>query len=70
MYEGISDDLPIEALVARNRGDEDWADLCDDPRPLLAEGCSRRAFYERERPSRIEPEPETVKALVIRKRHK
>lgn len=70
MYEGVSDDLPIEALVARNMGDPDWEDLCDDPRPMLAEGCTRRASYERERPDRFEAEPETVKAFVTRKRHK
>lgn len=69
LYEGVSDDLPIEALVARNLGDEDWADLCSDPR--LSDGCSRAAPLSSERDERFgkfEAEPVTVKAFVIRRR--
>ena len=69
MYEGISDELPIEALVAYNRGDEDWEDLVNDSH-LFAFGCSRRATHERDRLGQFEPEPVTVKALVTRPRHR
>lgn len=69
MYEGIADDLPIEALVARNRGDEDWEGLVDDFSTLGA-GCARRATHERDRYDRFEPEPITIKALITRPRHR
>ena len=69
MYEGISDELPIEALVAYNRGDEDWEDLVADF-SNLGEGCSRRPTHERDRLGQFEPEPVTVKALVTRPRHR
>lgn len=67
LYEGISDDLPIEAIVARNMGDEDWEDLCTSPQ--LSDGCSRRAplSSERDVSSRYEAEPVTVKAFVTRR---
>ena len=68
-YEGIADDLPIEAIVARNMGDEDWEDLANDTQ-LLVFGCSRKATYERDRYDRFEAEPVTVKALVTRPRHR
>ena len=66
MYEGVANDLPIEALVARNMGDEDWEDLCVDPG--LASGCSRKATYERDRLGQFEPEPLTIKDLTITRR--
>lgn len=69
MYEGIADDLPIEAMVARNRGDEDWEDLVADF-STLGTGCSRSPTYERDRYDRFEAEPVTVKALVTRPRHR
>ena len=64
-YEGISDELPIEAIVARNMGDEDWADLCNDPR--LSDGCSHKAPLnsERDEGSRFEAEPITIKDLTV-----
>lgn len=67
-YEGISDDLPVEAIVARNMGDEDWADLCTDPR--LSDGCSMAAPHlgERDEGSRFEPEPITIKDLTVTRR--
>ena len=61
-YEGISDDLPIEAIVARNMGDEDWEDLCTSP--VLHAGCSRKTpplSAERDVRSIYEPEPQTLK---------
>lgn len=67
-YEGVSNDLPIEAIVAHNLGDEDWEDLCTDPR--LAEGCFRAAPLNSERDERFgrfEAEPITIKALVTRR---
>lgn len=68
-YQGYSDaDLSIEAIVAHNRGDEDWEDLVDDS-PTLAFGCSRRATHERDRLGQFEPEPVTVKALITRTRY-
>ena len=69
LYEGISDDLPIEAIVARNMGDEDWEDLCTSPQ--LSDGCSRRAPLSSERDERFgkfEAEPVTTKAFVTRPR--
>lgn len=63
MYEGISNDIPVEAIVARNLGDEDWEDLCVSP--VSADGCSRKATFEPERPSSFEPEPVTIKALTV-----
>ena len=67
-YEGVSDDLPIEAIVARNMGDEDWADLCTCTQ--LSEGCSRKsATYSAERDKRFdrfEAEPVTVKDLTFK----
>lgn len=69
MYEGVCDDAPIEAIVARNMGDEDWEDLVDDYQ-LLAFGSSRKATYERDRLGQFEPEPVTVKALITRPRHR
>lgn len=69
MYEGLSDaDLPIEAIVAHNMGDEDWEELTNDNQ-LLAFGCSRKATHERDRYDRFEPEPITIKALITRPRH-
>lgn len=68
-YEEVSDDLPIEALVAINRGDEDWEDLVNDS-PTLATGCSRSPTYEPERLGRFEAEPITIKALITRPRHR
>lgn len=68
-YEGVSDDLPIEALVAINRGDEDWEDLVADF-STLGTGCSRSPTDEPERLGRFEPEPVTVKALITRPRHR
>lgn len=67
-YEGVSDELPVEAIVARNMGDEDWADLCSDPR--LSDGCSRKASLnsERDQGSRHETEPVTIKDLTITRR--
>lgn len=46
---------PVEATVARNMGDEDWEELLNDT-SVLAEGCSRRLPYEKER-STPEREP-------------
>ena len=68
-YEGIADDLPIEAIVARNMGDEDWEDLANDTQ-LLVFGCSKKATDEPERLGRFEPEPVTIKALITRPRHR
>lgn len=67
-YEGIADDLPIEAIVARNMGDADWEDLCVDYG--LADGCSRANpnIEERAFSAHREAEPVTVKAAVTRKR--
>ena len=42
------DDLPVEAIVARNMGDPDWEELIDKPLPMLAKGCTRRATQERD----------------------
>lgn len=66
MYEGVSDDLPVEAIVARNMGDPDWEELCTDTR--LNEGCSRRASYEPERHGRAEAEPITIKDAAVTRR--
>ena len=64
-YEQISDDLPIEAIVARNMGDEDWEGLMDSP--ILADGCSMKATMEVER-DRFEPEPITIKDVYVTRR--
>ena len=66
MYEGVSNDLPVEAIVARNMGDEDWEDLCTDPG--LAYGCSRKTTNEYERPGCAEAEPITIKELTTTRR--
>ena len=67
-YEGISYELPVEAIVARNMGDEDWADICNDTQ--LSDGCSRTSphFGERDEGSRYEAEPVTIKDLTITRR--
>ena len=49
MFEfSYEDDLPVEAIVARNMGDHDWEELIDEPLPMLAKGCTRRATQERD----------------------
>lgn len=45
-------ELSVEALVARNLGDDDWEDLI----PAVEDGCYRKATCEVER-SREEAEP-------------
>lgn len=67
-YEGISDDLPVEAVVARDRGDPDWEELC--VHVVFAEGCSRASTHigERDERSRFEAEPVTIKSLTITRR--
>lgn len=68
-YEGISNELPVEAIVARNMGDEDWTELCDDHH-ALAYGCSHKAPLnsERDEGSRFEAEPITIKDLTVTRR--
>lgn len=66
MYEGVSDELPVEAIVARNMGDPDWEELCTDSQ--FNNGCSRKPTYEPERLGRFEAEPVTIKDVAITRR--
>jgi hypothetical protein len=48
-----TEQLSLDEIVARNRGDADWRDNA----PLSSEGSYRRKSMEAERPSKYEPEP-------------